>query len=90
MGVPSTVMTDDPFDRTRRPLLPPRFVSRREPLWMVRRGTAPAFSCDLVYRGEWGIEAEIHRDGVLLIGRRFDSRALAVRWAEGERRTLES
>ena len=33
----------------------------------------------------WGTEAQILRDGDLVIGRRFENRALALLWAEQER-----
>ena len=39
--------------------------------------------------GGYGIEAQISMDGNLLIGRRFETRALAVQWAEAERPELE-
>jgi hypothetical protein len=37
--------------------------------------------------GNWGVEAQIMIDGGLLIGRRFETRALALQWAEMERPT---
>ena len=42
----------------------------------------------LRYHGEFGVEAQILRDGQLFAGRRFDTRALAVQWAELERQAL--
>ena len=47
------------------------------------------FRCELRDHGEYGIEAQILRQGELVIGRRFDRRALAVQWAEEEQRVLE-
>jgi hypothetical protein len=38
------------------------------------------------YRGEWGVEDQIFRDGEFTMGRRFDTRALALQWAEEERK----
>ena len=42
----------------------------------------------LRYHGEYGVEALFLRDGELFYGRRFDTRALAVQWAEQERDAL--
>jgi hypothetical protein len=39
--------------------------------------------------GEWGVEAQFYRNEEFLIGRRFDTRALAVQWAELEREAIE-
>jgi hypothetical protein len=44
---------------------------------------------ELRYHGEYGVEAQILRQGDLVIGRRFDTRALAVQWAEKERKVLD-
>jgi hypothetical protein len=40
------------------------------------------FACELRYQGEWGVEAQFLKNEELLIGRRFDTREQAVRWAE--------
>jgi len=48
-------------------------------------GTAPPNR----YHGEWGFEAQIFRETDFVIGRRFDLRELAVRWAEELRREIE-
>jgi hypothetical protein len=47
------------------------------------------WDAELCYHGEYGVEAQILRQGELVIGRRFDTRALAAQWAEEERRLLE-
>ena len=39
--------------------------------------------------GEDGVEAPRPRHGEWVIGRRFDTRALAVQWADVERQTFE-
>ena len=39
--------------------------------------------------GEWGVEAQINRDTDFVIGRRFELREEAVRWAESQRQELE-
>jgi len=41
------------------------------------------------YHGEWRVEAQILKQGELVIGRRFDTRAL-VHWANEERKAIES
>jgi hypothetical protein len=47
------------------------------------------FRCELRYHGEYGVEALFLRNGDLLIGRRFDLKEHAVRWADEERKALE-
>jgi hypothetical protein len=47
------------------------------------------WSCELRTHGEHGVEAQILRDGDLVIGRTFIMRALAVQWAELERTAIE-
>jgi len=34
---------------------------------------------------EWGVDAQLYRDGDLVIDRRFHTRAEAVEWAEAQR-----
>ena len=43
------------------------------------------WSAELRYHGEYGVEAQILRNGELTIGRRFPLKEQAVRWAEVER-----
>jgi hypothetical protein len=54
-----------------------------EPLWFLNK-LHEMFSCELRYHGPWGVEAQILKDGALLIGRRFETRAEAVEWAESK------
>jgi hypothetical protein len=76
---------DEPFYSPKHRLPdPPRVPRLGEPLWSLRVNHV-TWSCELRYHGEWGVEAQILRDGDLVIGRRFDTRALAVQWAELER-----
>jgi hypothetical protein len=58
-----------------------------EPLWELRRDYV-TWRCDLSYHGEDGVEAQILRDGALVIGRRFDLKEQAVQWGEEERKLL--
>ena len=47
------------------------------------------WSAELRYHGEYGVEAQILRDGELRIARTFTLRDLAVGWAKNERDRLE-
>jgi hypothetical protein len=49
----------------------------------------PIAKDEATYHGEWGVEAQFLKNEELLIGRRFDTRELAVRWAEETRQSLE-
>ena len=80
-------MSDEPFYTPGLRIAPPK-PRPSEPLWMFRKGHHQ-MSCELRYRGEFGVEAQILSDGELRIGRRFDTRALAVQWAELERAAIE-
>jgi hypothetical protein len=62
----------------------PRIAHPGEPLWELRVNHV-TWSCELRYQGEYGVEMQIFRDGEFFAGRRFDTRALAVQWAELER-----
>jgi hypothetical protein len=57
-----------------------------EPLFMMRRGSE-LLTCRLRDLGDWGHESQFHIDGHLLMSRRFETRALAIAWAEQQRRT---
>lgn len=59
-----------------------------EPLWSFRKDHV-TWSAELRYHGEWGVEAQILCDGELVIGRRFDLRELAARWADEMRQAVE-
>ena len=62
-----------------------------EPLFVfVRASDEAPMSCELRFHGEsYGWEAQFYERGELLVGRRFVTRALAVEWAEEERKALE-
>jgi hypothetical protein len=81
-------MGDDAFYRPNRQPPPPRVPRPGEPLWSLRKDHV-TWSAELRYHGEWGVEAQILRDGDLFMGRRFDLREIAVRWADEERRLIE-
>ena len=73
---------DDPFySPTYRPV--PRKPRAAEPLWELRRDGV-TWTCELRYHAERGVEATSFRNGEFLMGRRFDTRVLAVQWADFE------
>ena len=55
-----------------------------KPLWSVYQNGV-TWSAELRYDGEYGVEAQILRNGELTMGRRFVLREHAVRWAEAEK-----
>jgi hypothetical protein len=62
---------------------------RDELVWeFVRASDRAAFRCGVRDAGAWGFEAQISRDGVLLMRRQFALRQPAVQWAGEERRVL--
>jgi hypothetical protein len=48
------------------------------------------YAAQLRYHGEYGVEAQILRDGDVLVGYRFQTRAQAVQWTERERKLREA
>jgi hypothetical protein len=63
----------------------PRCRSRPgELLWSIRKANV-TWSAELRFHGEYGVEAQILRNGELTIGRRFPLKEQAVRWAEEEK-----
>jgi hypothetical protein len=72
-----------PFKRP----IPQTKARPNEELWKV---WAPhtLFACELKYQGEFGVEAQIFENGHLLVRRRFDTRALAVNWADEQRKDI--
>src|SRR2546427_716963 len=71
------------------PLIPPAPTRPRvgETLWEVRQDYH-TWSARLLYHGEWGVEAQIFRDGEFVIGWRFTAKAEAVAWADEQRTGL--
>jgi hypothetical protein len=89
MNEASTTMTDDAFYRPNRSPAPPRQPTPGELLWTLRHEHV-TWICELRFHGEnYGWEAQILREGELVIGQRFDLRRQAVQWAEAERQILE-
>jgi hypothetical protein len=80
---------DEPFYQPGR-TGPPQKPRPGEVLFAFARESDQArFRCDLRYHDEYGVEAQFFKDGSLLIARVFATKALAVRWAEEERRFIE-
>jgi hypothetical protein len=82
------VANDALYTPNRKPP-PPRKPQPGELVWSFRKDSRQ-FDCELQYHGEWGVDAQILLDRELLIGRRFDTKALAVQWAEEERKAMEA
>ena len=60
------------------------------PVWTLRREHV-TWSCEFVFHGEtYGWEAQILRNGELVIGQRFVLRQMAEAWADAERQIFES
>ena len=87
--------TDEPFYTPGR-VVPSRVPQPGEPLWAFRSADHHTWSCELRVHGEFGVEAQILKDGELVIGRRFDlkgqanrlnSRSKRLRKAREENRT---
>ena len=51
-----------------------------EALWSLQKGDV-TWSAELRVHGEYGVEAQILRNGELTIGRRFLLKEQAIRWA---------
>ena len=54
-------------------------------MWEVCSADHHTWSALLRYHGEYGVEALLYRDGEFVMGYRFNTRAEAVQWADGER-----
>ena len=64
-------MSDDAFYRPNRPPAPPRPPKPGEPIWTLRRDHV-MWSCEFRFHGEsYGWEAQLLREGELVIGHRF-------------------
>jgi hypothetical protein len=73
-------MSDQPFYAPNRTITPrqPRIGER---LWIVQKD-GRQLECQLRDDGEWGVEVQMYREGELLYGRRWASRALALEEAD--------
>ena len=82
-------MADEPFYPPSAKPLPSIVPRPAEHLWSLRKDGV-MWDAELRYYGEYGVEAQILRQGELVIGRRFNIRALAVEWADKERHAIEA
>jgi hypothetical protein len=62
--------------------------ARPELLFAFLRGQ-DRFRCELRYQDKWGVEATFLLNDELLMGRMFDTRALAMQWVEAMRTVIE-
>jgi hypothetical protein len=82
------IMSDEPFYSPTAKPTPPRAPQPGELLFEFLRGH-DRFLCELRDRSQYGVEAQFYQNEELLIGRRFETRAVAVQWAELKRAALE-
>jgi hypothetical protein len=83
-------MSDDAFYRPNRSPVPPRPPKPGEPIWTVRVNHI-TWSCEFRFHGEsYGWEAQLLREGALVIGHRFLLRQPADASADTERQILET
>ena len=69
---------------------PPRQPQPGEFLWSFRNADRRQIDVELRDHGPYGVEAQFFCDREFLYSRRFDTRALAVQWAEEERKVLQT
>jgi hypothetical protein len=82
-------VSDGPFSSSKAQPAPAHKAKPGELLFtFFRASDGAAMSCILRPGVEFGVEALILERGELLCSRRFDTRALAVQWAEDERKAL--
>jgi hypothetical protein len=79
-------MTDyDPFKGP----IPQTKPRPSDKLWEGWAKNHKYYTCELKYHNEFGVEAQIFVNADLIIGRRFDTRQLAVNWAMLEKADIE-
>lgn len=79
-------MSDNPLHAGHRP--PPRLGTPGDLLFAFRDAQQRQVGCELRDHGRWGWEAQFWTDREFVLGRRFDTRALAEQWAQLERDTF--
>lgn len=70
-------------------VLPARRPRRGEVIWTEARDQV-TWTCELREQEAAGVEAQVLRDGDLVVGRRFGSRNHALAWAELFRERLRT
>jgi hypothetical protein len=82
-------MTDDDYFASPNRKPRPSAVSKPgEPLFEFYHNHA-LYQVELRDHGQWGIEAQFFKRGEFLYSHRFNTRRLAVAWAEGTRKIIE-
>jgi hypothetical protein len=89
-------MSDEPFYAPQRKPAPVRLGKPGDRLFEFRKGS-DHYACELRDHGEFGIEAQFLLNGDLYIARTFQDQpdfgvkahALAIAWAEQERKAME-
>jgi hypothetical protein len=76
-------MSNEPFYAPNRKVPPPQ-PRIGEPLWTVEKDSR-RLACELRDDGEAGVEVQVSRDGELLYGRRWATRALALAKADEQK-----
>jgi hypothetical protein len=88
-----SAMSDEPFYSPHQPPAPPRVAKPGELLFeFIRASDRAPMSCELRFHGEsYGWAAQFFERWELPVSHGgFALRAVAVRWAEAERKALES
>jgi hypothetical protein len=80
-------MTDTPWFAPGH-VAPPKPRQPTEHLWTLRKGAA-RLDAELRDHGQYGVELQLLREGVLIYGHRYDHRDFALDEAAGCRRLYE-
>jgi hypothetical protein len=67
---------------------PPRQPKPRNGLWTIAKN-GHTYTCELVFHDQGGTEAQIMKDGELIIGRRFEEGWQTLQWATFEKEHIE-
>ena len=79
-----TSMSAEPFYAPNRKPPPPPPPRKGEPLWTIQKA-GRQLACELRDDGDLGVEVQVYRDREFLYGRRWATRALALREADDQR-----
>jgi hypothetical protein len=77
----------EPYDPFKGPV-PPTKPRPNEKLWEFLKGH-DIYSCELKYRGEYGVEAQLFKNAEFFVGHLCITRELAVNWATLEKEHIE-
>jgi hypothetical protein len=82
-------LSDQPFYAPDHKPAPPRPRQPGEHLWTIQKD-GHQLDCELRDHGAWGVEVQIYREREFLYGRRWPTRALALKEADQQRATYLS